>query len=89
MRLIKGYLEQTTMLPGREMAKSCPKKRSLLLLWQAATEAYSESVTELAKKAGEISADEYEMLRKQIERARFHTADARNAFELHAEEHGC
>ena len=71
------------------MATACHKKRSLLLLGQAATEAYSQTVTELATKAGDVSADEYHLLTKLIERARTHRAEARNAFQLHVEEHGC
>jgi hypothetical protein len=69
---------------------SCSKKRSLLLIWQAATQAYSEAVSELATKVvSAISSDEYEMLNKQVDRTRNRTADTRNVFELHVEEHGC
>lgn len=71
------------------MANMCPKKKSLLLIWQAATQSYSEALTELATKAGDISSDEYEMLKRQVDRAKSRTADTRNAFELHVEEHGC
>jgi len=62
----------------------CAKKR-----WQDASEAYSKSVTELANKVGDMSDDEYEMLKKQIERTKAHSADTRNAFELHVDKHGC
>jgi hypothetical protein len=36
-----------------------------------------------------ISTDEYGMLKKQVDRTKARTADTRNAFELHVEEHGC
>ena len=70
-------------------ANTCPKKRSLLLAWRAATQAYSEAVSELAEMLVTVSADEYERLRKEIDRTRSLSADTRNGFELHVEEHGC
>jgi hypothetical protein len=71
------------------MPFSCQIKRSLLLAWQAATESYSEALNELADKAGDISVDEYEMLKRHVDRASTRSANARNTFELHVEEHGC
>jgi hypothetical protein len=70
------------------MPNRCPKKKTLLLDWQAATQAYSEAVSELAN-AGQASIDEYERLKGETERTRSSTADSRNAFEFHVEEHGC
>jgi hypothetical protein len=71
------------------MPDRCPKNRALLFAWQAATQAYSEAVSELARKAGEASVDEYERLTRHAERTRTISADSRNAFEFHVEEHGC
>jgi len=71
------------------MPNRCPKKRTLLLNWQAATQAYSEAVSELANNAEQASIDEYERLKRETERTRSITADSRNAFEFHVEEHGC
>jgi hypothetical protein len=46
-------------------------------------------VTALVERRGNVSVAEYEMLKKKVDRERICTADARNAFEVHAEEHGC
>jgi len=51
--------------------------------------AYSEAVNELANSVGNLSADEYERLKKETDRTRSLSADARNGYELHVDEHGC
>lgn len=71
------------------MKDRCQKKRTLLLAWQAAAQSYSAAVSELANKLGQTSVDEYDRLKQQAEKTRFITADSRNAFDLHVEEHGC
>jgi hypothetical protein len=71
------------------MSTPCQRKRSFLLTWQASAQSYSEAVTALVESLGNISVAEYEMLKKKVDRERIRTADARNAFEVHAEEHGC
>jgi len=68
---------------------SCQKKRILLLKWQTAAEAYSSAVNDLANGLDRIPADEYDTLKREAERTRSITADSRNAFELHIDEHGC
>ena len=67
----------------------CQKKQTLLLAWQAAAQAYSAAVSELVQKGNQASVDDYEALRRQTERARTRTADTRNAFDHHMDEHGC
>jgi hypothetical protein len=67
----------------------CVTKRTLLLSWQAATRAYSEAVNELAKSVVVLPAEEYDGLKRQTEVARGCTVEARYAFELHEQEHGC
>jgi glucan biosynthesis protein len=71
------------------MNNRCSKKNSLLLAWQAATQSYSEAVSKLAKNVGQVKSDDYERLKYETDQTRTRSADARNAFELHVEEHGC
>ena len=82
-------LNPTPCYAAHPMTNICSRKRAFLLSWQTSTQAYSEALTELAQKVGNISTDEYEMLKKQVERTRTRSADTRNSFELHVEEHGC
>ena len=71
------------------MKAGCNKRQTLLLAWQAAAQAYSSAVNALVNKGDMASADEYYLLKREAERTRTATADMRNAFELHTEEHGC
>jgi len=71
------------------MRAGCNKRQALLLAWQAAAQAYSSAVNALVNEGHKASTDEYYLLKREAERTRTATADRRNAFELHTEEHGC
>jgi hypothetical protein len=47
------------------MTNRCPKKNTLLIAWQAATQSYSEAVNEFAKNVGQVTSDDYERLKHQ------------------------
>jgi len=71
------------------MPITCLKKRSLLIAWQATTEAHSMTVTELMQNIDNLSADQYDRVVKEICRTCTLSADAREGYEVHAKEHGC
>jgi hypothetical protein len=86
---VKSFELKTNKSTAPYMRQVCPMKRTLLLAWQCASQAYSETVQELAMNCEQISCDEYERLTRQAEHTRSVTADTHNAFQLHVEEHGC
>jgi hypothetical protein len=72
-----------------EMQDRCQKKKTLLQAWQTATQAYWDAVRELANNLGSASVDDCKRLERDVEKTRTVTANTRNAFALHVDEHGC
>jgi ABC-type transporter Mla subunit MlaD len=68
---------------------NCEDKLRLLMAYQAATEAYSKAVSELATKIGVTRKAEYDKVNRAAEQARYASMDARDRLERHTAEHGC
>jgi hypothetical protein len=68
---------------------ACKEKARLTIEYQAATETFSMSVTELQIKMGVSSKAEYERLKRVSEESRRHSEHARLALEQHISAHGC
>jgi hypothetical protein len=68
---------------------NCEEKTSLLVAYQAAAEAYSHAVAELAKKVENTPKGEYSKLHDAAELARYRSLDAKDRLQRHLEEHGC
>ena len=67
----------------------CHEKRTLLALYQHATQIYSEAVTDLDQKIGTTSKLEYEALHRVVLEAESSAMTARDRLEAHTAEHGC
>jgi hypothetical protein len=52
------------------MNDRCPKKKTLLLAWHAATKSYSEAASEFARNAGQVTSDDHERFKRETERTR-------------------
>ena len=72
------------------MTQPCTTKRSLLLAWQTATEAYSRALQELGRGLGNaFSREAYHTLKENADKTRVQSVEKRAAFQQHLEEHGC
>ena len=67
----------------------CPEKRRLLVLYQQATEVYSQAVSELTRRIGTTSKIQYDELYQISVEAELTARTARKRLEAHIAEHGC
>jgi len=67
----------------------CEEKRRLLTEYEAATQAYFQSMNDLRAKMGTSPKAEYERLFKATEEARSKSETARTALLKHVHEHKC
>ncbi len=67
----------------------CAEKVRLVREFSRAAEAYADSVSVFACKAGLVAREEYEQLRLISERAREEVEEARLALQAHTGKHGC
>jgi hypothetical protein len=77
------------MPEARPLPEPCAIKKSLLLVWQGSTEAYSRSLSEYVKRIGSMSSPQNDAFRREVELLRESSLTARNAFDGHVDEHGC
>lgn len=68
---------------------SCETKSRLVSDYEAVTALFSEAVTELRRKIGTSSKEEYDRLTWGANNARVKSEQARLALEQHVAEHGC
>jgi len=68
---------------------NCDMKTRLLTEYQAATEVYSKTVSELSRMIGKTTRIEYEKLHQSVESARLVAGKARQNLDAHANQHGC
>jgi hypothetical protein len=67
----------------------CEEKSRLLNEYTAATQAFSQAVTELNNRAGTSSREQYRQLQRVVEDARTKSDFARHALDKHMAEDGC
>jgi hypothetical protein len=68
---------------------NCDVKLRLTFQYEAATVSFSEAVTELRRKIGITTKEEYEQLGRMANDARVKSEQARLALEQHIAEHCC
>jgi hypothetical protein len=73
------------------MAKEpeCAERAALVAVYQRATQAYSDAVTNLSRRMGTSSKEEFEELRRLSETARRASAEALKALDGHIAQHNC
>jgi hypothetical protein len=71
------------------MPGQCEEKPRLLGDYDAATAAFSESVSALNRQTGTSSREAYEQLRRSVDDARVKSEQARLALEAHVNDHRC
>jgi hypothetical protein len=67
----------------------CDDKTRLTMEYHDATKKISKCVTDLNKRMGNSSKEEYERLQHASEEGRVHSEEARLALEKHLAAHGC
>jgi predicted transcriptional regulator len=67
----------------------CKQKQQLLDVWQEASQALSARVRVLSRAAGQNDARAFNTALAETEKARLTSDNARLAFMLHRQEHGC
>jgi hypothetical protein len=69
--------------------QSCRTKTALLVEWQNAAAAYATAVSEISKRIGKASSQEYSKLSHVAEVARNRSREARANLDIHIADHGC
>lgn len=72
-----------------EESQKCDVKVRLAAQYEAATTSFSDAVTELRRKVGTSSKEEYDHLGRVANDARIKSEQARMALESHIAEHRC
>jgi hypothetical protein len=73
------------------MAKEllCEERAALVAAYERASKAYSDAVTNLSRRMGTSSKQEFEGLRRAAETARQASIDALKALDSHIAQHDC
>jgi hypothetical protein len=76
---------------NRAMAKElpCEERAALVAAYERASKVYSDAVTNLSRRMGTSSKQEFEGLRRAAETARRASAEALRALDSHIAQHVC
>jgi hypothetical protein len=79
----------TVSMNTSDNSQSCDVKARLAAQYEAATNVFSEAVTELRRRVGTSSKEEYDRLGRLANDARVKSEQARLQLESHIAEHRC
>ena len=68
---------------------TCEEKRKLVLKYHRATSGFTAVVSDLQRKIGMMSKEEYERHLREVDQARDRSDEARIALERHIAKHDC